>query len=848
MKSIVSRFVLTLFVVIANGSFGQMPGTVLSHQKISSTEGGFAGPLDNGDGFGNDVASLGDLDGDGVGDLAVGATRDDDGGTDRGAVWILFLNSDQTVKSRQKISDTEGGFTGTLDDVDAFGNGLSSLGDLDGDGVNDLAVGTPGDDDGGTNRGAVWVLFLDNDGTVKSQQKISQTEGGFTDVLGDTDELFGVTSLGDLDGDGVGDMAVGAGRHDDGGSNRGAVWILFLNSDGTVKDQQEISDTEGGFTGMLDDEDRFGIQVAALGDLDGDGVGDLAVGADRDDDGGADLGAVWVLFLNSDGTVKNHQKISSTAGGFSGSLDTADGFSLSLAALGDLDGDGVGELAVGARWDDDGGTDRGAVWVLFLNSDGTVKSHQKISSTEGGFTGPLNDSDAFGRGLASLGDADGDGVGDLAAGAFRDDDGGSDRGAAWILFLDGVTRPTLSIPGRPGAAPGEPVEIPIDFTAYGHDIAAATFSIDYDETCLAFDPTDADADGLPDAIAFSVPAAFDVTVFTDLGDTDGEIDVAVFDLPPIATLPDGLLATLTLDTLCDPAPDPGLQAPVLFSLDPPASFGDTEGGDVPGVAEGNLVKIVAGTRGDCNNGGDIGAGDIGALGLEIFDGDGAFWLDTPGGGFPGNPVGCDANADTAVDAGDVSCVIRLIFDLPCAAEEPFEDPGSLPRNGPRLRLPAHLPPPADGTVTATIHYSAQGHAINSVVGSLDFDQSLLSFNPADDDGDGLPDAVRFPGAEGFLRSVIFVPSDSRGELDILITDLTPTPQTLADGPLMEIDFVLLRPAGNVDDAVLFAAQPPVSFGDISGQSVAGTAAVVLFADGFETGDTSAWSRTTPAVP
>ena len=58
-----------------------------------------------------------------------------------------------------------------------------------------------------------------------------------------------------------------------------------------------------------------------------------------------------------------------------------------MAALGDLDGDGVGDLAVGAPRDDDGGTDRGAVWVLFLNTDGTVKSHQKISDTEGGFTG-----------------------------------------------------------------------------------------------------------------------------------------------------------------------------------------------------------------------------------------------------------------------------------------------------------------------------------------------------------------------------------------------------------------------------------------------------------------------------
>jgi hypothetical protein len=65
------------------------------------------------------MTSLGDLDGDGVGDLAVGADLDDDGGLDRGAVWILFLNPNGTVKSHQKISDTQGGFTGTLDEGSA---------------------------------------------------------------------------------------------------------------------------------------------------------------------------------------------------------------------------------------------------------------------------------------------------------------------------------------------------------------------------------------------------------------------------------------------------------------------------------------------------------------------------------------------------------------------------------------------------------------------------------------------------------------------------------------------------------------------------------------------------------
>ncbi|MBI4468418.1 MAG: FG-GAP repeat protein [Acidobacteria bacterium] len=412
-------------------------GTVKSFQKISNTEGGFTGMLGDSTGFGMTVASVGDVDGDGVSDLAVGADGDDDGGNARGAVWVLFLNANNTVKGHQKISSTEGAFTGALEDSDQFGRFVAAVGDLDRDGVPDLAVGAPGDNDGGiTGAGAVWILFLNPNGTVKRHQKISNTEGGFTGGL-DQGDRFGhaVASVGDLDGDGVTDWAVGAWSDSDGGINRGAVWMLFLNPDSTVKRHQKINALEGGFGDGLDAGDGFGIRVASVGDLDGDGVPDLAVGASLDDDGGNARGAVWMLFLNPTGTVKHKQKISNTEGGFSGTLDDGDRLGWDVASVGDLDGDKVPDLAVGARQDDDGGNNRGAVWLLFLNPNGTVKGHKKISATEGGLIGALDDGDQFGHAVVSVGDRDGDGVPDLAVGAVNDDDGGNNRGAVWLLFL-----------------------------------------------------------------------------------------------------------------------------------------------------------------------------------------------------------------------------------------------------------------------------------------------------------------------------------------------------------------------------------------------------------------------------
>src|SRR6185436_14307341 len=106
-----------------------------------------------------------------------------DGDVDQGALWLVFLNANGTVKAQQKISATAGGFGGNLDPGDRFGHSCALLGDLDADGVDDLAVAAVDDDDGGTNQGALWILFLHADGTVKAQQKISEGSGGFAGVL-----------------------------------------------------------------------------------------------------------------------------------------------------------------------------------------------------------------------------------------------------------------------------------------------------------------------------------------------------------------------------------------------------------------------------------------------------------------------------------------------------------------------------------------------------------------------------------------------------------------------------------------------------------------------------------------
>src|SRR6185295_16809086 len=97
-------------------------------------------------------------------------------------------------------------------------------------------------------------------------------------------------------------------------ADSGALWVLFLNPDGTVKDEKRLATGQGGLT-VATGHTEFGVALAALGDLDGDGAPELAVGAPGDDDGGIDRGAVHILTLAPDGSVMHEAKVSDTVGG-----------------------------------------------------------------------------------------------------------------------------------------------------------------------------------------------------------------------------------------------------------------------------------------------------------------------------------------------------------------------------------------------------------------------------------------------------------------------------------------------------------------------------------------------------
>ncbi|GAB4549581.1 MAG: hypothetical protein Tsb0013_10920 [Phycisphaerales bacterium] len=341
------------------------------------------------------------------------------------------------VIDQLNISINSGGLNADLDPGDRFGSAVVRIGDIDADGIDDLAVGAPRDDDGVVDGGAVHILFLNADGSVRSEQKISATSGGWGGPAFVTEDFFGtaVAGIGDLDNDGTPDIAVGAPGVNLTGfpaGLEGAIDILFLNPDGTVKAQQRIADGLGGFTDDLTGSE-FGTDIAAIGDVDNDGVVDLAVGAPL---ASTDVGEVWVLFMRPDGTIKNARRIAPGADGVPASPNGIFFFGFGVEGLGDLDGDGLVDIAVtGPTHDGNGAIPlEGAVVLIDLATDGTPVESAIITPEIAPLSMLPDIVSTFGLDVASLGDLDQDGTTDIAV-SSSDANGVADN-RVWILFLN----------------------------------------------------------------------------------------------------------------------------------------------------------------------------------------------------------------------------------------------------------------------------------------------------------------------------------------------------------------------------------------------------------------------------
>ncbi len=356
---------------------------------------------------------IGDLDGDGIGDLVLGAPYHDTHGGDAGAVYVVPgpVLGQQTLDASTRLAGEQA--------QERAGSAVAWVDDMDGDGFAELIVGVERATGSHDDSGAVYVVAgpVTGGGDLADHVRLDG-------VSGNAFAGASVAAAGDVDGDGVADFLVGAPNSSASEASGGQAWLWL----GPVTADADLDEADGGFRAVAA-SDEAGTSVSSAGDLNFDGYDDVAIGAPGHDAAGGNHGAVFV-FYGQPGW-----------GGASYRLDAADarldgegsesGTGTSLAPLGDLDGDNYDDLFVGAP--DQGPTGGGwGVGQGYIAWGPHAGASSLSSATR--LQGPQLGSEA-GRAVAASTDVDGDGELDLLLGGpGYDVTGATDAGMAWLLY------------------------------------------------------------------------------------------------------------------------------------------------------------------------------------------------------------------------------------------------------------------------------------------------------------------------------------------------------------------------------------------------------------------------------
>ncbi|MDX1619097.1 MAG: FG-GAP repeat protein, partial [Balneolaceae bacterium] len=442
---IFSRRLRPALAVTALGGALLLPAQALQAQtsiELSSLNGA-NGFLSTGESGNSGLAlSAGDFNNDGIEDLVIGAFG---ASTNDGKTYIVFGQSGGFSASidLSNLNGTNGYILNGVDtEADNSGRAVAT-GDINGDGIDDVIIGAPkGDQPSNLDAGETYVVYGDelanadaDDASSDGAIELANLDGTTGFVLKGTaggDESGRAVSAGDINGDSIDDVIIGAY-----GANSGAgeTYVVFgkTSAFNSSIDISDLSSSEGFTLNGITSGDQSGRAVAAA-DVNDDGIQDVIIGARNADPNGIDSGESYVVFGKT--------------GSFGGSLDLSnlgsDGFVINgidggdesgqSVSSGDISGDGIDDIIIGAFHAAPNGTDSGETYVVFGKS--TLGSDIELSalSSSDGFT--LNGIGAYDESgySVSSGDINNDGADDVVIGALLADPNASASGETYVVF------------------------------------------------------------------------------------------------------------------------------------------------------------------------------------------------------------------------------------------------------------------------------------------------------------------------------------------------------------------------------------------------------------------------------
>ena len=465
---------------------------------LDGTNGFTVTGIDPYDYAGFSVSSAGDVNGDGYDDLIVGARFADPGGeSDAGETYVVYggANAPGTdgVLALSALDGTNGFTLTGIDPGDRSGVSVSSAGDVNGDGYDDLIIGADGasrSDPNEEGSGETYVVYggasapgteTDDGRKVFDLSALDGTNGfALTGIERFDVSGFSVSSAGDVNGDGYDDLIIGAdgaNRVDPNGEGSGETYVVYGGSSAPGTDGVLVLSALDGTNGFtlsgIDPDDESGRSVSSAGDVNGDGYDDLIIGAyGADPNGERGAGETYVVYGGASAPGTDGVLALSGLDGKSGftltGIDRGDVSGYSVSSAGDVNGDGYDDLIIGAREANPNGARSGATYVIYggASAPGTdgVLALSALDGTNGFTLNGIDPNDESGASVSSAGDVNGDGYDDLLIGAAGAGPNG-ERGAGETYVVYGGA----SAPGTDGVLELSALDGTNGFTLTGID-------------------------------------------------------------------------------------------------------------------------------------------------------------------------------------------------------------------------------------------------------------------------------------------------------------------------------------------------------------------------------------------